>query len=309
LDKLFGFSTELARLVSERSGGRFQISVHAANEVVPSFAMLDAVQKQTVEMTHTFPHYSLAKDTAWALGAAFPFAVNATVGDAWLLSSRGQAAWNRFLDPYGVTSWPLGTVSGTTMGLPLTNAWWCSKEIQGVSSLKGLKVRLSAADVKVWERLGVSQNNVPGGELIPALNRGLLDCVAWFTPHDDERLGLHKVASHVYYTPGQRQQLQSMLLVNRRSLESLPDAYRELLTKAATDVQAQSAAAYSAANEAALKSLTAQGVKVKALPAAVVAAARRASRAEIDEQRANNPIFDSLLTDWVAAGGQLPPAK
>ena len=113
---------------------------------------------------------------------------------AWMFEGNGRKLMNEFYARYSVVSFPGGNTS-TQMG------GWFRKKIKTVADLKGLKFRIGGFAGKVVERLGVVPQNLPGGELYAALEKGTIDAVEWVGPYDDQKLGFNKVAPFYYY-PG-----------------------------------------------------------------------------------------------------------
>lgn len=313
VDKGFNAGTDLAQRVSVLTDGRFRISVHASGEITPPYRVVDAVQSGRVELAHVFPIFYFQKDLTWALGGGYPFFLNAMPEDQWLVSKSGRHYWGRFMESQSLFSWPLGAISGTTRiesgsaqgsavrEYPLTNAWWCRRPISSLADLRGLKVRMPGSESAVWKRLGVVPQNIPGGEIYSALERASIDCAAWLTPYDDQKLGLNKVAPYYVFVPGYRHQLQSVLLGNATAIATLPPAYRQALEYAAKEVDADMAAKYAADNEAALKTLmtlASNRVWVQTMPLDVVNAARDSAKTEVDTEAVKNVEFSRLYEAW-----------
>jgi len=156
LDTLFGVSDVFAKHVSDMSGGKFQISTHAAGEIVPAFGTVDAVQNATVEMASTAPYYYFGKDPTFALGCAIPFGLNSRQMTAWMYEGNGLKLMREFYKNYNIISFPMGN-TGAQMG-----GWW-RKEIKSVADVKGVKFRTGGFSGKVYERLGGVAANIPGG--------------------------------------------------------------------------------------------------------------------------------------------------
>lgn len=302
LDKIYGAAQELSRRVKTRTDGRFDISVHAGGELTPPLGVLDGIQSGAVEAAHTFPGYFKEKDTAWAMGSGLPFLLNATSQDQWLTSTEGQIEWGRFMATKDLISFPLGAASGNARiesnEFPLTQAWWCRKEIKTLADLKGLKVRLTTADRSTWERLGVVPQIIPGGEAYTALEKGAIDCAAWFSPYDDAKLGFNQVAPYYVYGRNLRSKTQSMLFVSPKAYQALPPSYRQILAQASAEVDAWLEGTYAADNPAALKSLVSRGAKLNLLPVAITDAAKKAALADAEELAGSNSAFSRLYGSW-----------
>jgi TRAP-type mannitol/chloroaromatic compound transport system substrate-binding protein len=136
LDTIYGASEVFARLVGACTGGRFQVSVHAAGELVPAFGVVDAVQNATVECAHTAPYYFFGKDETFAFACAIPFGLNSRQMTAWMYEGNGLKLMREFYRNYNIHSFPMGN-TGAQMG------GWYRKEIKSIADMKGLKMRIS----------------------------------------------------------------------------------------------------------------------------------------------------------------------
>ncbi|HOI66158.1 MAG TPA: twin-arginine translocation signal domain-containing protein, partial [Thiomonas arsenitoxydans] len=129
LDTIFGAANIFAQKVKEASGGKFEISVHAAGELVPPFGVVDAVQQGTVECAHTAPYYFFGKDPTFALGCAVPFGMNSRQMSAWMYQGNGLKLMREFYANYNIISFPLGN-TGAQMG------GWFRKPIKSLADMK-----------------------------------------------------------------------------------------------------------------------------------------------------------------------------
>jgi len=190
-DTLFGTLELIARRVNQMTGGRFQISTHAAGEIVPPFAVLDAVEKGTIEANHTAPYYFIGKDPAWAFGTAIPFGLNARQMNAWWYHGDGEKVFNEFSRKSGVVNLLAGNTGSQMAG-------WFKKELKSVQDLKGLKFRVGGMGGQALSKLGVVATQIPAGEIYSALEKGTIDAAEFTVPYDDERLGLNKIATQTF---------------------------------------------------------------------------------------------------------------
>lgn len=154
VDTLYGTAELIARRVGQITGGKFQISVHPAGEIVPPLQVLDAVEKGTIECNHTAPYYYIGKDPAWAFGTCIPFGFNTRQYNAWWIHGDGEKIFNEFARQSGVINFLAGN-TGTQM------AGWFKKEIKTVDDLKGLKFRTGGMGGQVLTKLGVVTQQLP----------------------------------------------------------------------------------------------------------------------------------------------------
>src|SRR6187455_1134046 len=156
LDTLFGGAETFAKAVKAMSGGKFEISVHAAGELMPAFGVVDGVQQGSVEAAHTAPYYFFGKDESFALGTAIPVGLNSRQMTAWMYEGNGLKLMREFYGKYNIVSFPGGN-TGAQMG------GWFHKEIKSIKDLKGLKFRIAGFAGKIMERMGVVPQSLPGG--------------------------------------------------------------------------------------------------------------------------------------------------
>jgi TRAP-type mannitol/chloroaromatic compound transport system substrate-binding protein len=292
LDTLYGAGELVCKTVGELSGGKFQIRSFAAGEIVPGLQVLDAVQNGTVECGYTAPYYYVGKDPAWAFGTAIPFGLNARQYNAWWLFGGGDKLYNEFTQANGVVSLLAGN-TGAQMG------GWFRKEIKTVQDLEGLKFRVGGLAGQVLAKLGVVPQQIAGGEIYPALEKGTIDAAEWVGPYDDERLGFNKVARYYYY-PGWWEGGPALhVQVNRKAWDSLPKEYQAMLTTACHEAAMWALAKYDAQNPPALKRLVAGGALLRAFPRDVMEASYKASTDLYAEISAKNPAFKKLLDDYI----------
>ena len=197
LDTIFGAAETMAKYVAEATDGNFQIQVFAAGEIVPGLQVADAVTAGTVEMGHTASYYFWGKDPTYALATAIPFGLNARQQNAWFYYGNGNTLINEFYATQGLYGLPCGN-TGAQMG------GWFRKEINSLADLKGLKMRIGGMGGKIIEKVGVVPQQIAGGDIYPALEKGTIDATEWVGPYDDLKLGFYKVAKYYYYLVGRR---------------------------------------------------------------------------------------------------------
>ena len=194
LDTLYGGAEMMAKVVAEATDNKFQIQPFAGGEIVPGLQVLDAVQNGTVEIGHTASYYYFGKDPTFAFGSSVPFGPNMRINQAWYMLGGGKEVLNEFYKNYNCISLLAGN-TGCQMG------GWFRKEINTVDDIKGLKMRIGGFAGRVMQKLGVVPQQIAGGDIYPALEKGPIDAAEWVGPYDDEKLGFYKVAPHYYY-PG-----------------------------------------------------------------------------------------------------------
>ena len=291
LDTIFGAADTFAKKVKEMTGGKFEISVHAAGELVPTPGLVDAVQNGTVEMGHTAPYYYFGKNDAFALGCAVPFGLNSRQMTAWQYDGNGLKLMREFYSNYGFISFPMGN-TGAQMG------GWYRKEIKTVADMKGLKFRVGGFAGKVTSRLGTVSQNIPGGEIYQALEKGTIDAAEWVGPYDDQKLGFNKVAP-IYHYPGWWEGGPQLdLYVNQKAYDGLSAEYKAIIENAAAFAHTEMQARYDYRNPTALKQLVAGKTKLVPFPKPVLDAAFKEAMALYSEISATNPAFKKIYDDY-----------
>ncbi len=287
LDTIYGGAEVLARNLAEATDGNFQIQVFAAGEIVPGLQAADAVTAGTVEACHTVGYYYWGKDPSWAVAAAVPFSLSARGINAWHYHGGGIDLYNEFLAQHNLFGLPGGN-TGVQMG------GWFRKEINTVEDMKGLKMRIGGFAGKVVEKLGVVPQQIAGGDIYPALEKGTIDAAEWVGPYDDEKLGFYKVAPYYYY-PGWWEGGPTVhFFFNKASYEGLPKSYQSLLRTACQATDANMLQLYDYKNPAAIKSLVAQGAQLRPYSKEILEACFTAADEVYAEMEATNPTFAKL---------------
>src|SRR5450830_2053675 len=256
LDTLYGGAEQVAKRVSAATGGKFTIKVFAAGEIVGGLQVLDAVQNGTVECGHTATYYYFGKDPTFALSCAVPFGPNSRQQNAWMYHGGGLELMREFYKGYNVMQIPAGN-TGCQMG------GWFRKEIKTVADLKGIKFRVSGYAGLALGKLGVVPQQLAGGDVYPALEKGTIDGAEWVGPYDDEKLGFYKVAKYYYYPGWWEGGTALHFYINTDKWAALPKAYQSLLTTAAGYTNMDVQAKYDARNPLALKRLVAAGTQLR----------------------------------------------
>ncbi|MEY4754371.1 MAG: hypothetical protein RJA44_2046 [Pseudomonadota bacterium] len=291
LDTIYGGAEVFAKKVSELSGGKFTISVHAGGELMPALQVLDGVQNATVEVAHTVPYYFFGKDETFAIGGAIPFGLNSRQMTAWMLEGNGLKLMREFYAQYNVINF-LGGNTGAQM------AGWYRKPITGLADVKGLKMRIGGFSGRVLERLGGVPQNIPGGEIYQALEKGTIDAAEWIGPYDDQKLGFNKVAPHYAYPAWWEGGPQIDFFINSKAFNGLSAEYKAIIEAASAYAHVDMQAKYDAKNPAALKQLVANGTKLFRLPKDVMEAAFKESQALYSELSAKNPNWKKVYEDY-----------
>src|SRR3954463_15382813 len=291
LDTLYGGAEHLCKRVGEMTGGKFNIKIFAAGEIVGGLQVLDAVQSGTVECGHTANYYYFGKDPTFAFAASMPFGLNTRQQNAWMRHGGGLELMREFFRDYNIHNIPAGN-TGAQMG------GWFRKEIKTVADLKGLKMRMGGTAGLVLAKLGVVPQIIAGGDIYPALEKGTIDAAEWVGPYDDEKLGFYKVAKYYYYPGWWEGQTQASTYINLGQWNQLPKSYQALLTAACAETESWMIGKYDAENVPALRRLVANGALLRPFSREILDACYKAAQEFYDETSANNPKWKTIYEPW-----------
>ena len=178
---------------------------------------------------------------------------------------------------------------------------WFKKEIKSVADFKGLKMRIPGLAGKVYAALGVDVKLLPGGEIFPALERGVIDAAEFVGPYQDRRLGLQKAAKYLYTTGWHETATVSELLINKAAWDKLPKDLQAIVENACAACNVISEAWCQRTNAEAMEDLVKnQGVIVRPLPDDVVKALREATNTVLDEAVAKDPLTKKVHDSYMA---------
>ena len=267
----------LAQSLDAMSGGRFQVRVYAAGELVPAFEVFDAVAEGSAEMGHGAAYYWRGKAPVAAVFATAPFGMSAQEMNGWLHYGGGLELWRELYAPFGVMPFAAGN-TGVQM------AGWFNKEINSLADLNGLKMRIPGFGGEVLQRAGGVAVAMPGSEIFTALQTGVIDATEWVGPYNDLALGLQDIAQFYYY-PGWHEPGPTLeALVNRDAFDALPADLQAMLETACRAINQDMLDEFTARNARALKALAEEhGVAVRRLPDDVLARFQELSEAVVRE--------------------------
>ena len=285
---------KVARVIREMSGGRLQIHVYGANELVPAMGVFDAVSSGSVEMGHSGSYFWRGKVPAAQFFTSVPFGMNAQELYGWINHGGGLELWRDLYAPFNLIPFPMGN-TGVQM------AGWFNREINSVEDLRGLKMRIPGLAGEVFNLAGGTSVNIPGGELYTALQTGVIDAAEWVGPENDLAFGFQQIAKYYYY-PGWHEPGSSMeLIINKTAFENLPKDLQAIVTYAARAMSQDMLDSYTAHNSRALKELVDnQGVDVRKLPDAVLQHFYAITQQVYAQQAAKDPQFKKVYDSYSA---------
>ena len=284
LDTIHGAAEVFAKAVADMTDGRFLIQVFAAGEIVGGLQAAEEVGRGTVEACHTASYYYWGKDPTFALATGVPFGVNCRMQNAWMYEGGGIELMNEFYTKYNIYGLPGGN-SGAQMG------GWYRKEINTPADWKGLKIRIGGFGGAVMARLGAVPQQIAGGDVYAALEKGTIDAAEWVGPYDDEKLGFYRVAKNYYYPGWWEGQAMLHFFFNLDQWHALPPSYQAIIRAAAQTANTVMMARYDMLNPAALRRLVRNGAVLKPFSEEVLDACFRAANEVYAELSAKNAQF------------------
>jgi TRAP-type mannitol/chloroaromatic compound transport system substrate-binding protein len=289
-----GSATDLAKRIEAMSGGRLTIQVFGAGELIPALEGFDAVRSGTVEMNNANAYFWAGKTFAAQYFTAVPFGLNYAGMNAWLYDGGGLQLWRELYEPFGLVPFSCGNT-----GIQMTG--WFRNEITSVDDFNGLKMRIPGLAGKVYGALGVDVKLLPGGEIFPALERGVIDAAEFVGPYQDRRMGLQNAAKFYYTTGWHETATVSELIVNNAAWESLPADLQAVVENACAACDIVSYAWAQRTNAEAMADLVAnEGVTAQPLPDPVVKRLREVTNDVLAEAAASDPATKKVHESYMA---------
>lgn len=222
------FALDFAKKVNDMTGGDLKIEVLPAGAVVPAFGLLEAVSKGTLDGGHGVLVYHYGKQTALALWGSSPaYGMDANMLLAWHKYGGGKELLNKIYSSIGanVVSFPYGPMPTQPLG-------WFKKPVTKPDDLKGLKYRTVGISIDLFQGMGAAVNALPGGEIVPAMDRGLLDAAEFNNASSDRLLGFPDV-SKVYMLQSYHQNAEQFeIMFNKTKFDALPAKMKAIIENA-----------------------------------------------------------------------------
>ncbi|MFV0278382.1 MAG: TRAP transporter substrate-binding protein [Parahaliea sp.] len=273
-----------ARMLGEMSGGRLTARVYGAGEIVPAFEVFDAVSQGVADAGHGASYYWKGKIPSSVFFTALPFGMTAQEMNAWFEYGGGLALWREAYAPFNLVPYPGGS-TGVQM------AGWFNRDLNSVADLKGLKMRIPGLAGDVFSRAGGTSVRIPGGEIYTSLQTGVIDAAEWVGPYNDLALGLHQVAKYYYYPGWHEPGAMLEFIVNRKSLEALPEDLQAIVRYAVQASNLEMLNEFTARNNTARQELVNDhGVQLRRLPDDGLKALYKASEEARAELVARDPL-------------------
>ncbi|MDT8440070.1 MAG: TRAP transporter substrate-binding protein DctP [Desulfuromonadales bacterium] len=226
----YDIAQHFADSVKLASGGRLDIKLFSAGELVGANEVFDAVSKGSVEMAHSSPLYWKGKNEAFVAYASVPFGLDAEGYNIWLYERGGLEMLQDLYKPYGIYALPAGQ-TGQEMGL------FSNKKATSMADFKGMRIRTPGWYMDIMNSLGASVSPLPGGEVYLALERGVIDAAEYSTPAINYPMGFDDITKYVI-TPGVHQPgFQCDIIINQKAWDSLPADLQWIVNIAAKETQ------------------------------------------------------------------------
>ena len=295
--------------VQELSGGRLEIEILPSGALVPPFEVLDAVHQGVIDGGHTAAAYWLGKNRAATLfgpAPGGPFGMDMIDYLGWLNDAGGLDLYREFYQnelQRNVVPIPLSSVANQVLG-------WFKEPVTGWEDLGGRKCRETGITAEVFSKSGMTPVNMPGGEVIPAAERGVIDCAEWVGPAEDMKVGFQTVWKN-YYVPSIHEPATVLeLLINRDVWDSLDPDLQGIIQAAATEATLRSQTRTNMLNAEALTQLEEEhGVDVQRTPDDILTKTLESWDAIAEQEAANNPFFKKVFDSQREYASQVVPAR
>ncbi len=297
------YANDFAKKVNDMAGGRLKIEVLPAGAVVPAFQLLDAVNKGTLDGGHGVVAYHYGKNSALALWGSGPaFGMDPNMVLAWHQYGGGKALLDEIY-----ASINMDVVSYLYGPMPTQPLGWFKKPVAKVEDMKGLKFRTVGLAVDVFTELGTAVNPLPGGEIVPALDRGLIDAAEFNNATSDRVLGFPDVVKNCMLQSFHQSGEQFEILFNKGKLNALPAELKSIIDYAVQAASAEMSWKAIDRNAKDYEEMKKQGIKFYKTPDAILRAQLAAWDKVINKKAGENALFKKVLDSqraFAARAGQ-----
>ncbi len=287
------YALDFAKKVNDMTGGDLKIEVLPAGAVVPAFGLLDAVSKGTLDGGHGVMVYHYGKQNALALWGSGPaFGMDANMLLSWHKYGGGKELLNKLYASIGanIVSYPYGPMPTQPLG-------WFKKPITKAADFKGLKFRTVGISIDVFTAMGAAVNALPGGEIVPAMDRGLLDAAEFNNASSDRTLGFPDVSKVCMLQSYHQNAEQFEIMFNKTKYDSLPAKMRAIIDHAVEAASADmSWKAVDRYSKDYIELQTKQNVKFYKTPTSVLQSQLDGYDTAVAKKEAENPMFKEIIT-------------
>ena len=299
----------IAERVEKLTGGSLKIDAMPAGQIVPPFEVLDAANKKVIDGWHSISDYWVGKSPTAALFAGppgGPFGMDHMDYLGWLYVGGGLQMWRDFYQnelKLNLIVWPAHPSSPQAFG-------WYKKPLKSVADFKGMKCRQTGLNADIYAKLGQSVVNMPGGEIVPAAQRGVIDCAEWVGGVEDLRLGLHQVFKY-HYTPGMHENNSiGEFGLNLDVWKSLTPQQQEVFNVVVNDAFIEWLTKWQKQNADAIEEMIKKhGVQIRRTPPDILLASLKAWDEVAADYSAKNPTFKKVYESQREYAAKVVPAK
>jgi len=298
-----------AERVDKLTSSQLKIEAMAAGQVVPAFEVLDATHKKVIDGAHAVSYYWVGKNKAATLFSstpAGPFGMDQIDFIGWLYEGGGLDLWWEFYQKelkLNVLAFPILPSSPQAFG-------WFKRPIKNLADFKGMKCRQTGIVAEIFQKMGMTTVNMPGGEIVPSAQRGVIDCAEWVGGVEDLRLGLPQVWKY-HYVPGLHESSAiGELMINTDTWKSLSGQQQEAIRSATTETFLRWWARWQKQNADAIEEMrTKHGTQILRTPPDILIAFLKAWDEMAKEESAKNPFFKRVLDSQRDYAAKVVPAK
>ncbi len=301
--KMFAERTE------KLTSGQIKIEALAAGQVVPAFEILDATSKKVIDGGHGVAYYWVGKNKAATLFSATPagpFGMDHFDFLGWMNEGGGMDLyWEFYRDvlKLNVVAFPIGGASPQAFG-------WFKRPIKNLADFKGMKCRQTGIVAEIYQRMGMQTVNMPGGEIVPSAQRGVIDCAEWVGGVEDLRLGLPQVWKY-HYTPGMHESNSMLeLIINSEVWASFTPQQQDAVRAAVMDTFVRWGIRWQKQNADAIEEMrTKYGTQILRTQPEILTAFLKTWDEMAAEESAKNPFFKKVLESQRVYAAKVVPAK
>lgn len=282
---------KFAQYVNEMSGGRLEVRVFGAGEIVPAFEVFDAVSQGAAEVGHGASYYWKGKIPAAVFFTAVPFGMTAQEMNGWLHYGGGLELWEELYAPFGVIPF-----AGGSTGVQM--AGWFNRELRSAKDLSGLKMRIPGLAGEVFDAAGGTAVRIAGGEVYTSMQTGVIDAVEWVGPYNDRTLGLNEVAEYYYYPGWHEPGAMLEFTVNSAAFNQLPSDLQAIVRYAARAANQNMLDEFTARNNESLQQLLAAGTQLRPLPEDILSLLYEKSLEAMATLRASDTMAEKIAVSY-----------
>jgi len=295
--------------VDKLTGGQLKIEALPGGAIVPPFEILDATHKKVIDGAYGISYWWFGKNKAATLFANTPAGIagmDAIDFIGWVYDGGGLELWNEFYQKelrLNLVAFPSIPPSPQAMG-------WFKRPIKDLADFRGMKCRQTGIVAELYAKMGMAVVNMPGGEILPAAERGTIDCAEWVGGIEDHRLGLHTVWKY-HYTPGMHESASvAELAINKDVWDSLTPQQREAIRSATSETFLRWWASWQRQNaEAIAEWVEKHKVQLLTTPPEVNKAFLKVWDEFAAAESAKNPFFKKVYESQRAYASKVVPAK